>query len=83
MKTTSPGFREAMTLVLTILGTGMAYLDQTALNVALPAIQRDLQTDLTGLQWVTDIYILALAAPMLIGGALGDRYGRVRVYTIG
>ncbi|MDW8326086.1 MAG: MFS transporter [Anaerolineales bacterium] len=83
MKTASPSFREAMTLALTILGTGMAYLDQTALNVALPAIQRDLQADLTGLQWVTDIYILCLAAPMLIGGALGDRYGRVRVYVVG
>jgi EmrB/QacA subfamily drug resistance transporter len=83
MKTASPDFRELMTLLLTILGTGMAYLDQTALNVALPAIQRDLRTDVAGLQWVSDIYILALAAPMLIGGALGDRYGRVRVYVGG
>jgi EmrB/QacA subfamily drug resistance transporter len=79
----SPRFREALVLALAVLGTGMAYLDQTALNVALPAIQRELQTDLTGLQWVTDVYILALAAPMLIGGALGDRFGRVRVYTLG
>lgn len=74
---------EAMVLLVTILGTGMVYLDQTALSVALPAIQADLRVDLGGLQWVTDIYILTLAVLLLIGGALGDRYGRVRVFNLG
>ncbi len=72
-----------MVLVVTILGTGIVYLDQSALNVALPAIQLDLHANLSGLQWVTDIYILMMAALMLIGGALGDRHGRVRVYSLG
>lgn len=76
-------FTESMVLLVTILGTGIVYLDQSALNVALPAIQVDLHADLSGLQWVTDIYILMMAALMLIGGALGDRHGRVRVYIIG
>ena len=74
---------ELMVLLVTILGTGMVYLDQTAVNVALPVIQRDLQADVGGLQWMVDIYILALAVLLLIGGSLGDRYGRVRVYLIG
>ena len=72
-----------MVLLVTILGTGMVYLDQTAVNVALPAIQVDLQADVGGLQWLIDIYILALAVLLLIGGALGDRLGRVRVYLLG
>ena len=84
MKLASPlRFTEAMTLALTILGTAMVYLDQSALNVALPTLQKDLQADLGGLQWITDIYILVMAALMLIGGALGDRHGRVRVFVIG
>lgn len=79
----SPAFTEAMTLALTILGTAMVYLDQSALNIALPTLQKDLRADLGGLQWITDIYILIMAALMLVGGALGDRHGRVRVFVIG
>jgi EmrB/QacA subfamily drug resistance transporter len=79
----SERFTEVMVLLVTILGTGMVYLDQTALNVALPAIQVSLRIDVGGLQWLVDIYILTLAVLLLIGGALGDRYGRVRVFIIG
>jgi EmrB/QacA subfamily drug resistance transporter len=74
---------ELMVLLVTILGTGMVYLDQTAVNVALPTIQHDLNADIGGLQWLVDIYILTLAVLLLIGGALGDLYGRVRVFIIG
>lgn len=76
-------FIEKMVLVVTILGTGMVYLDQTAVNVALPALQNDLNADIGDLQWIVDIYILVLAVLLLIGGVLGDRYGRVRVFIIG
>jgi len=72
-----------MVLAVTVLGTGVVYLDQSALNVALPHIQVALNADVGGLQWVIDVYILVLAVLLLIGGALGDRYGRVRVYIIG
>ncbi|MGB0386526.1 MAG: MFS transporter [Ardenticatenaceae bacterium] len=74
---------ETLVLIVAVLGTGMVYLDQTALNVAIPAMQAGLNADIGGVQWIIDIYILMLAALLLIGGVLGDRYGRVRVYAIG
>ncbi len=74
---------EVLVLIVSVLGTGMVYLDQTALNVAIPAMQAGLDADIGGIQWIIDIYILILAALLLIGGVLGDRYGRVRVYAIG
>lgn len=74
---------ELLTVLVTVLGSGMVYLDQTALTVALPTIQVAFHADVGGLQWLVDIYILMLACLLLIGGALGDRYGRVRVYVIG
>src|SRR4051794_12099627 len=61
----------------------MVFLDATVVNVALPAIGRDLHTGLAGLQWTVNAYTLTLAGLLLLGGALGDRYGRRRVYTIG
>ncbi len=61
----------------------MAFLDSTVVNVALPAIARDLDTGLTGQQWVLDGYMLTLSALLLGGGAAGDRYGRRRVFVIG
>ncbi|MBI3362074.1 MAG: DHA2 family efflux MFS transporter permease subunit [Chloroflexi bacterium] len=79
----SPRFTETMVLIVTILGTGMVYLDQTAITVALPRMQIALKADVGGLQWLIDIYILTLGVLLLIGGALGDRYGRVRVFIIG
>ncbi|MEM7115386.1 MAG: DHA2 family efflux MFS transporter permease subunit [Chloroflexota bacterium] len=79
----SQRFTETIVLIVAILGTGMVYLDQTAVNVALPALQNDLNADIGDLQWIVDIYILVLAILLLIGGVLGDRYGRVRVFIIG
>jgi EmrB/QacA subfamily drug resistance transporter len=66
-----------------VLGSGMAFLDSTVVNVALPAIGRDLDTGLTGQQWVLDGYLLSLSALLLSGGAAGDRYGRRRVFLGG
>ena len=70
-------------LAATVLGSGMAFLDGTVVNVALPAIGRDLDAGLSGLQWTLDAYLLTLGALLLLGGALGDRYGRRRVFEVG
>ncbi|MFB7515419.1 MFS transporter [Streptomyces sp. NPDC056144] len=67
----------------TVLGSGMALLDSTVVNVALPHIGEDLDADLGALQWTVNAYMLTLAGLILLGGALGDRYGRRRVYVIG
>jgi EmrB/QacA subfamily drug resistance transporter len=70
-------------LMATVLASGMAFLDSTAVTVALPAIGRDLGSGLSGLQWTVTGYTLALASLILLGGSLGDRYGRRRVFLIG
>src|SRR4051794_8881767 len=61
----------------------MAFLDATVVNIALPRIGEDLGIGLSGLQWTVNAYTLTLAAFLLLGGSLGDRYGRRRVYVIG
>jgi EmrB/QacA subfamily drug resistance transporter len=66
-----------------VLGSGIAFLDTTVVNVALPAIAEDLGTGLSGLQWVLDGYLLTLGALLLLGGSLGDLYGRRRLFVIG
>lgn len=66
-----------------ILGSGVAFLDGSVVNVALPTIGRDLGGGFTVLQWVLDGYLLTLSALLLLGGALGDRYGRRRVFVLG
>ncbi|OBH03598.1 MULTISPECIES: MFS transporter [unclassified Mycobacterium] len=66
-----------------VLGSGIALLDGTVVNVALPAVGRDLGGGLTGQQWVLDGYLLTLTALLLSGGAAGDRYGRRRVFIAG
>jgi EmrB/QacA subfamily drug resistance transporter len=70
-------------LLVTVLASTMAFLDATAVNVALPAIGTELGASLSGLQWVVTSYTLTLASLVLLGGALGDRYGRRRVFLIG
>lgn len=70
-------------LVATIAGSGMALLDATVVNIALPAIGRDLGTDFATLQWIVNAYTLTLASLILLAGALGDRFGRRRVFLIG
>ena len=70
-------------LAITVLGSGIAALAATVVNIALPAIGRDFHTGIAALQWVMTSYILTLAAFLLIGGSLGDRSGRRKVYLIG
>ncbi|WP_432753086.1 MFS transporter [Streptomyces sp. JL2001] len=67
----------------TVLGSGMALLDSTVVNVALPHIGEDLGADLADLQWTVNAYMLTLAGLILLGGALGDRYGRRKVFVVG
>ena len=70
-------------LLATILGSGLASLDATVVNIALPAIGRELRGDLATLQWISTGYTLTLSAFLLLGGSLGDRYGRRRIFLIG
>src|SRR4051794_5344815 len=73
----------AWILAATILGSSMAFIDSTVVNVALPALQAALHATLAGVQWVVEAYALFLAALLLIGGSLGDSYGRRRIFSIG
>ncbi|MDX6738860.1 MFS transporter [Actinocorallia sp. A-T 12471] len=70
-------------ILATVLGSGVAFLDGTVVNVALPAIGRELGGGLSTLQWVLDGYLLTLGSLLLLGGALGDRYGHRKVFAIG
>src|SRR5580698_8933208 len=70
-------------LLATVLGSSMALLDSTVVNVALPTIGRHLNASLAGLQWTVTAYTLTLAALILLGGSLGDRLGRRRVFLAG
>lgn len=70
-------------LAVTVLGSGIAFLEATVVNVALPEIGKDLDADVTGLQWVINGYLLTLSSLILLGGSLGDHYGRRRIFTIG
>src|SRR3712207_1958127 len=65
------------------LGSGMAFLDSAVVNVALPAVQADLEVSARGAQWVFGAFALVLAAFLLVGGSLGDRYGRRRIFVLG
>jgi EmrB/QacA subfamily drug resistance transporter len=75
--------RGRIALVATVAASGMASLDATVVNVALPHIGKDLDASVSSLQWVLTGYLLALASLILLGGALGDRYGRRKVFVIG
>jgi EmrB/QacA subfamily drug resistance transporter len=70
-------------IAATVLGSGVAFLDGTVVNVALPSIGRDLHTDVAGLQWTLDAYLVTMTALLLFGGGLGDRLGRKRVFIAG
>ncbi|MFD1932075.1 MFS transporter [Nonomuraea mangrovi] len=70
-------------LAATVLGSGLAMLDSTIVNVALPALRAELKADMAGLQWTINAYTLTLAGLILLGGSLGDRFGRRRVFLIG
>lgn len=70
-------------LLASVVASGMAFIDGTAVTVALPALGRSLHTDLAGLQWTVNAYLLTLSAFLLSGGALGDHLGRKRVFCLG
>ena len=74
---------ERWSLIVAILGSGMAFLDGTVVNVALPVMQRALGATAGQLQWVVEAYALLLASLVLVGGALGDRLGRRAVFSAG
>lgn len=75
--------RKRLALLAAILGSFVAALDATAVNVALPAIEQDLGGGLAGQQWVSNAYLLTLGSLILVGGSLGDLYGERRIFTIG
>ncbi|TMC05336.1 MAG: MFS transporter [Chloroflexi bacterium] len=70
-------------LLVTVLGSGVAFLDGTVVNVALPSIGREFHTGLSDLQWIVDAYLLTLGSLIVVGGSLGDLYGRRRVLVLG
>ncbi|GAA2666811.1 MFS transporter [Nonomuraea recticatena] len=70
-------------LAATVLGSGLAMLDSTIVNVALPALSRELGADMAGAQWTINAYTLTLAGLILLGGSLGDRFGRRKIFLIG
>jgi EmrB/QacA subfamily drug resistance transporter len=70
-------------LAATILGSSMAFIDGSAVNVALPRVQSDLNVPLQGAQWIVNGYTLMLGALILIGGSAGDRFGRRRIFALG
>ena len=75
--------QKRLTLLATILGSSIVFLDGTVVNVALPAIQEGLDTGLATQQWVVEAYLLTLVAVLLVGGSLGDLYGRRRMFIVG
>ncbi|MGA3038849.1 MAG: MFS transporter [Vulcanimicrobiaceae bacterium] len=70
-------------LIAAILGSAMAIIDTTAVNVALPVMQRDLSASAAGLQWIVESYTLFLSALILVGGSFGDRFGRRAIFLLG
>ena len=70
-------------LAATVLGSSLAFIDSTVVNVALPALQSALRATVSDVQWVVESYALFLAALLLVGGSLGDRYGRRLIFTVG
>ncbi len=75
--------QQRLTLIATILGSTVVFLDSTVVNVALPAISNGLNVGLAGQQWVVEAYTLTLVALLLVGGSLGDQFGRRRIFVIG
>jgi len=75
--------RQRLTLIATILGSTVVFLDATVVNVALPAISDDLNAGLAGQQWVVEAYLLTMVSLLLVGGSLGDQFGRRRMFVAG
>ena len=70
-------------LAASVTGSSMAFIDGTVVNVALPVLQTELSASVAGLQWIVESYMLLLGSLILVGGALGDRFGRRRLFAIG
>jgi EmrB/QacA subfamily drug resistance transporter len=75
--------QQRLTLIATILGSTVVFLDSTVVNVALPAVADDLDAGLAGQQWVVEAYMLTLVSLLLVGGSLGDQLGRRRMFVAG
>src|ERR1700681_1973742 len=75
--------RKRLTLAATILGSSMAFIDGSVVNIALPAIQQALHADAASTQWIVNAYLLLLGALVLAGGSAADLYGRRRIFLIG
>ena len=70
-------------LLVAIIGSGMAFIDSTAMNVVVPVLQQELNATIHQVQWVMEAYALFMSSLMLLGGALGDRFGRKRIFALG
>jgi len=79
----NPPLHRRLVLAATILGSSMAFIDGTVVNIALPALQATMGATISDMQWVVEAYTLFLASLMITGGALGDRFGRKRVFAMG
>jgi EmrB/QacA subfamily drug resistance transporter len=79
----SDASRNRWTVIATILGSTVVFLDATVVNVALPALSDDLGVGLADQQWVVEAYLLALVSLLLVGGSLGDQFGRRRIFILG
>jgi len=75
--------QQRLTLIAAILGSTVVFLDSTVVNVGLPAIADDLDAGLAGQQWVIEAYMLTLVSLLLVGGSLGDQFGRRRIFVLG
>lgn len=75
--------QKRMVLIATILASGMAFLDGSVVNIALPTLQREMGARFIDIQWVINAYALTTASLLLIGGALGDKYGQRKIFSIG
>ncbi len=82
-KTPCPRVTGRLVLIATIVASSMVFIDGTVVNIALPVIQLDLHATATDVQWIVNAYTLFLASLMLVGGSLGDFYGRKRIFIIG
>src|SRR6185436_14128920 len=79
----SPDTRKRLSLLAAIMGSFVALLDSTVVNVALPAIEQDLGGGLAGQQWVVNAYLLVLGSLIRVGGRLGDVFGERKVFSLG
>src|SRR6266850_5989465 len=75
--------RKRLTLAATILGSSIAFIDGSVVNIALPAIQQALHADAASTQWIVNAYLLLLGALVLVGGSAADLYGRRRIFLVG